>query len=175
LNQSTTGTVNPAPAAASVSFLAIDTTTQGNWKGKYGSDGYSLVGDLTQNPSYVVPSSDGTSYTWTTSTLDVRALQKTSGSDRIAATWYADTTFAIDLNFTDQVSHQVAIYCMDWSSFGPRSQVITVLDSNNNVLDTRTISNFVSGEYLVWNVVGHVKIRATAIIGNSVIEGIFFH
>src|SRR5689334_14970145 len=72
VTQTATGMVNPASAAgASASFLTTDTTTQGNWKGKYGAEGYSLVGDLTQNPSYVAPSSDGALYTWVTSTADI--------------------------------------------------------------------------------------------------------
>jgi subtilisin family serine protease len=165
----------PAPASGPIaSFLALDTTTQGNWKSKYGTEGYSLVGDATVNPAYVVPSSSGPQYIWNGSTTDIRALQRASGTGRLAATWYGQPTFTIDLSFTDQNSHQVAIYVLDWDTYGPRAQTIDVLDANNNVLDTRTVSNFVAGQYLVWNFTGHVKIRATALTTNSVISGIFF-
>jgi hypothetical protein len=68
----------------------------------------------------------------------------------------------------------VAIYVLDWDTYGPRAQTIDVLDANNNVLDTRNVSNFVAGQYLVWNFTGHVKIRATALTTNSVISGVFF-
>ena len=159
---------------ASASFLALDTATQGNWKGKYGADGYSLMGDGTLNPAYVVPVNGGLQYTWTTSTTNVAALQKVSGTDRIAATWYGQPSFIVDLNFTDQNTHQVAIYCLDWDGYGPRSQTVDILDANNNVLDTRPMTSFVGGKYLVWNLSGHVKIRATALTTNAVIEGIFF-
>jgi hypothetical protein len=165
----------PAPASGpTATFLAVDTTTQGNWKSKYGAEGYSLVGDATVNPAYVTPSSTGPQYIWNGSTTDVRALQRASGTDRLAATWYGQPTFTIDLSFTDQNSHQVAIYVLDWDTYGPRAQTIDVLDANNNVLDTRTVSNFVAGQYLVWNFTGHVKIRATALTTNSVISGVFF-
>ena len=177
VNQTTTGTVNPAsapPPAATATFLTLDRTTQGNWKGKYGSEGYSVVGDSTQNPSYVVPSSNGPQNIWASSTSDVRALQKSSGTDRIAATWFGTPTFSIDLNFTDQAVHQVAIYCLDWDNLG-RAQTIDILDANNNVLDTRSVTSFTGGQYLVWSIVGHVKIRATPLTFNPVIEGIFFH
>ena len=58
-------------------------------------------------------------------------------------------------------------------------ETVDVLDTSNNVLDTHTLSSFVGGTYLVWNVTGHVKIRVTSlnptsVNTNSVINGIFF-
>src|SRR5258708_25699549 len=53
-------------------------------------------------------------FTWAGSTTDVRALRKASLTDRIAATWYADTSFNINVNFTDGQVHQLALYCVDW-------------------------------------------------------------
>ncbi len=176
VNKFGSGTIVPVDITtqSQVSFLRNDSTSQGNWKGMYGSDGYSLVGDATQNPGYVTPVSNGPQFTWSPSTVDLRALQKVSGTDRIAATWYGQPSFTIDLNFRDQNTHQVAVYCMDWDSYGPRSQTVEILDENDRVLDTRSVNSFVGGQYLVWNLKGHVKIRATALRGNSVIEGIFF-
>ena len=169
------GTINPATTAAGAiaSFIRSDATTQGNWKGKYGTDGYSVMGDGTQNPAYVVPANAGLQYIWTTSTSDIRALQKVAGTDRVAATWYGQPTFIIDLNITDQNTHQLAIYCMDWDSAG-RSQNIDILDAGNNVLDTRPLNGFSGGQYLIWNVSGHVKIRATGLNSIPLINGIFF-
>jgi len=161
-------------AGTTASFVKIDTTTQGNWKSAYGKEGYQLVGDGKLNPSYVAPSPNGLLYTWASSTSDVRALQKVAGTDRVAATWYGEPTTIIDLNFSDSLTHQVAVYCLDWDSYGPRSQTVEILDANNNVMDKRTISSFSGGQYLVWNLSGKVKIRTTALSTNSVIGGIFF-
>jgi len=154
--------------------LSLDAATQGNWKSKYGADGYTVIGDSTVNPSYVTPSSTGFQYVWPSSTTDVRALQKAGASDRVAATWYSVGSFIIDLNFTDSAAHQVAIYCDDWDNYGPRVQTLDVLDTNSNVIDTHTLSNFSNGQYLVWNITGHVKIRATTAQGDAVIQGLFF-
>jgi hypothetical protein len=65
---------------------------------------------------------------------------------------------------------------MDWDSYGPRIQNIHLLDPNGNVLDTRQVSNFTGGQYLIWNIIAHVEIRSTNLnsISNSVIEGLFF-
>jgi hypothetical protein len=44
------------------------------------------------------------------------------------------------------------------------------------VLDTRSISQFNTGVYLVWNISGHVKINVTRTGGaNAVISGVFLN
>ncbi len=161
-------------SSQTASFLSLDTATQGSWKGKYGADGYIIAGDGAKNPTYVTPTIPSNNWTWTTNTSETRALEKANGTGRIASTWYGYPTTIIDLNFTDALTHQVAIYCLDWDNNGPRTQSVEILDSNNNVLDKRTISSFYNGQYLVWNLSGRVKIRATGLTTNSVIEGIFF-
>ena len=48
-------------------------------------------------------------------------------------------------------------------------------DASNIVLDTRSISAFQNGQYLVWNLKGHVKLKVTLISGASaVVSGLFF-
>lgn len=90
-------------------------------------------------------------YTWASSTSDPRALVKPDNpSDRIAATWYTYNSYDINLNFTDGLTHQVALYCLDWDSNNTRSQKLEILDGvNNAVLDTRTINSFNGGVYVV--------------------------
>ena len=58
-------------------FIGGDETTQGNWKGVYGTDGFSLAADGTSLPSYAQVAFNGqSSHTWMASTLDLRALQR---------------------------------------------------------------------------------------------------
>ena len=104
------------------------------------------------------------------------ALQKASSStDRIAATWYSYTNYSIDLNFTDGLSHQFALYNLDWDP-ASRAQTLTIKDASTNaVLDTRNISSFQNGLYVVWNVSGHVVLQITCTGGiNAVVSGLFF-
>ncbi len=170
-----TNSATPPPPTAT--FVQMDTATQGNWEGVYGSDGYNVIGDLTSNPSYVTPIPSGqSSYTWTASTSDVRALQKASNpAVRIAATWYSSTQFTIDMNITDSATHQVALYCLDWDSTA-RRQTINVLDGSGNLLNTQALtSSFNGGVYMVWNVSGHVQFQVTRTAGNNaVLSGLFF-
>ena len=82
----------------------------------------------------------------------------------------------ITLNFHDTGPHQVALYLLDWDNYFGRSERVDILDINNTLLDSRSVSNFVGGEYLVWNFSGHVIIRITSInpSSNAVMSGLFF-
>ncbi len=163
------------PSSGTASFVKADTTTTGSWKGVYGSDGYSVIGDSASTPSYVsITPSGNSTYVWNASTADVRALQKASASDRIAGCWYTSTSMTTDLRFNDSNTHQVAMYLLDWDNYSGRTERIDILDANNNVLDTRSVSNFVGGEYLVWNLSGHVTVRVTNTNSNAVVSGLFF-
>jgi uncharacterized repeat protein (TIGR01451 family) len=177
-NASDSTIVNPSgSSSSSASFVKLDTATQGNWRGVYGSEGYTVVGDLASNPAYVTPVPAGQSqYVWASSTGDIRALQQASNpSNRIAGTWYSNS-FTVDLNIADSNTHQLALYCLDWDSTA-RRQKVDILDGNGNVLDSQNLtSSFNGGVYLVWNVSGHVKIRVTLAGGdNAVLSGLFFH
>ena len=166
----------PVANANSATFVKLDSTTQGNWKTVYGLDGYSIQGLATLLPAYAqLTLTGGNAYTWNASTTDARALQKTTGTDRIAACWYADQNFLADINLTDGQTHPVAIYALDWD-YNNRNIKLEALDAvTNAVLDTQNLTPFDSGKYLVWNLRGHVKIRVTNInASNAVISGVFF-
>ncbi|MDQ3704589.1 MAG: Ig-like domain-containing protein, partial [Chloroflexota bacterium] len=120
-------TVNSSGGGSAATYVRTDTTTQGSWKGVYGADGYNIINDAVSYPAYAqVTPSGQPSWTWAASTGDMRALQKAATSDRIAATWYSDTGFTIDLNLTDGQTHQIALYCLDWDN-GGRAQTIEIL------------------------------------------------
>jgi len=174
-----TPTPTPPPVGNSASFVRTDTTTKGSWQGVFGSEGYSVFSDATSFPAYAQISTTGqTNYIWTPSTTDVRATHKVSASDRIAATMYTATSMTMDVNISDGRSHQISIYNLDWDVKN-RLQSIDILDAATNaVLDTRNISAFSGGNYLVWNIAGHVKVRLTrnpsSPTTNAVISGWFF-
>jgi hypothetical protein len=76
-------------AGSSAHFIKTDTTTQGNWKGTYGAEGYQIVGDSVSYPSYAQVTAGMSTFTWEASSSSVRALQKASSStERIASCWY---------------------------------------------------------------------------------------
>jgi hypothetical protein len=161
--------------ATAATFAGFDAATRGSWKGVYGTEGFSLAAETNTPPSYAQITLAGhSSWTWQAFPTDPRALER-AGTGRIAATWYSDSAFTIDVNVTDGASHLVGLYLLDWDNIG-RSQQIDVLDAATNaVLDTRTVSSFAQGQYWVWQVSGHVKIRVSRLTGrNAVVGGIFF-
>jgi len=165
-----------ASTAGGATFVRADTTTQGNWRGAYGAQGYQVIGDATSLPSYSQVTPAGNLFwTWTASTDEARALQNAAGTDRVAATWYSDSSFTVDINITDGQTHQIALYCLDWDDL-ERAQSVEVLDAATGaVLDSRSITAFTGGQYLVWNVSGQVRLRVTRTGGrNAVVSGLFF-
>jgi hypothetical protein len=170
LSATTTG------AGATATFVSpMDTTTQGSWKAKYGADGYEIPNVGANPPSYVTFAvQNATAYTWNSNTADARALEMPSGAGAVASTWFNPTAFNINLNITDGGTHQVALYALDWDNLG-RMETINVTNTQTGaVLDSKTISNFSDGVYLVWNISGNVTINVVSSASNAVISGVFF-
>lgn len=193
-------TVTPAPPpAVEASFVKVDTTTSGNWIGKYGSQGYLLApNDLIHSsyptfnkiPGYLIVNITSESlYTWSDGTTDTRALQKPSGTEgtgRIAACWYTGQTYTIDIGVTDGATHRLAMYLLDWDGYGGGrvERIVAVNATTGATLDSRTVGQakgdtnandqFRNGKYLVWLVRGHVRFTVTNLNSNAVVSGIFF-
>jgi len=171
------GTGAVAAGGASASYIGADAATVGNWTGKYGADGQVIPNDLTNVPSYASVNITGAStYTWTTSTSDPRALQTSSGSSsRVSSTYYSFTSFNIDVNLTDGNTHKISLYLCDWDFYG-RAETISMIDASSGaVLDSRAFSSFTGGVYAAWNISGHVRIQITNNGGqNAIVTGIFF-
>jgi PKD repeat protein len=158
-------------------FNWTDTTTQGSWIGAYGAAGYNVIGSSQSYPTYATVTPSGQlSYTWASTTSDARGLQIPGSTSRTASAWYGggSSAFSIDVNLTDGQVHPVTLYAVDWDSNSRSEQIQLTNASTGAILDTQTISNFHGGEYLTWNVSGHVKINVTKKAGaNAVVSGLF--
>jgi alpha-L-rhamnosidase len=88
----------------------------------------------------------------------------------------SNSSFNIDINFLDANSHSVAFYCLDWDARN-RAERFDIIDlATGTVLDSRTVSGFSNGQYLIWNLHGNVRVRVTLIGGdNAVVSGMFFN
>lgn len=160
-------------------FISTDTTTQGNWKNVYGKDGYLVFADSASPPIYatIFPKGNG-QYIYNTLSPETspRSLQRAI-TGRIAAVWYSNSSFDIDVNIKDLITRRVALYLLDWSSNTAVSR-IDVIDYNTKaVTATYTQANFNSGIYLLWDVKGHVIFRITNVGGTyngATSSGLFF-
>ncbi|MEO8592835.1 MAG: Ig-like domain-containing protein [Candidatus Solibacter sp.] len=168
---------NGSTTQPSATFVGLDTTTKGNWKGSYGQDGYLIPNDSNLPPSYarIVPAG-AAQYTWVASTTDPRGLLKGgSATDRIASTYYSGGSFSFDLDLSDGQLHRVALYLLDFDSTS-RGETISILNAATNaVLGSQPMANFNGGVYAIWNLQGHVIIRITYTGGlNAVLSGLLF-
>jgi subtilisin family serine protease len=168
-------TVTGSAGGPTAQFLATDTTTQGNWMGAYGADGYNIANDSASLPAYAQMTLTGASaFTWAASTTDSRALQRASGPGRIASAWYA-AAFDLTLNLTDGLAHDVAFYAIDWDTFNRVQRIDIFNAASGALLATQTISSYHNGVYTVWRLSGNVRVRVTKTGGNNaVISGVFF-
>ena len=130
-NQSAQDYTATPTGSAAASFVATDLVTQGNWKGRYGSEGYAILNDSTSYPAYATVTPSGKAdYVWAAQPdTDPRALQRGVAAGRIAACWYSGSSFNVDVNLTDQATHRVTVYLLDWDA---RNRVtrIDVLDAS---------------------------------------------
>jgi hypothetical protein len=142
--------------------LGEDRVSKGAWKGKYGSEGYIVVGAGQSLPGYAkVGYVNGSERVWIPSTVDVQALEKPAEKDRIAAGRFAGLHEIIDLSITDGSARDVAVYLVDWDRAG-RWTVVDVIDPvTRKRLDTRNLTAFDSGRYLRYRVSGRVQLRIT--------------
>ena len=170
--------IDPAPVAGA-SFVKTDATTQGNYPGVYGSDGYEILGvGGNGGSSYasVFFPSDIKSYVWNASTTEPRVLQDPGMSNRVAACYYSnDTSFTFNLDVFDRNTHPIALYFLDYD-YRNRAETVQISNARTGaVLDTESLSNFTQGKYLVWNLSGDLNITITKAGGlNEVLSGIFF-
>jgi hypothetical protein len=167
-----TGTTSRATAA----FVRLDTVTTGAWKSVYGAQAYTVINDSQSWPAYASLTPAGhMPFTWAASTTNTGALLRTGTAGRIAAAWYSSLgTFTADIRLTDGLSHQLAVYCLDYDNNG-RAQTIEILDAGTGViLDRRTVTTFTGGQYLVWRVTGAVRVHIKGTVGpNPVVSGFF--
>ena len=162
-------------STGTASFVGVNTAAQGSWSKVGGADGYSISQGAASLPAYAQMAVTGNlNHTWAASTVDIRALQKADSADRLAATWYSSSSFAVDVSVTGG-PRRVSAYFLDWDRNG-RSQTVEVLDAATGaLLDARTVSDFAGGKYLTWDLSGSVRIRVTRSGGvNAVLSGLFF-
>lgn len=177
-NSRRTGTT---PAMAD--FLGVDQCTpeedlcqQGTWKGVFGTQGYTIVGNAQSHPAYFQVTPSAFSYhTWAASTADIRAPQKAIGTDRIAACWYSADRFSVEINLTDSVTHRVGFYFLDWDGNNQRRQRVDVHDAHSGFLiDSQIVSNFSGGAYFFWRMTGRLRFEPVRLgLANAVVSGIF--
>lgn len=167
-----------------------DSLTGGNWRSRYGKDGYVLFnqqksGENTQQlPAYIsgiilknqanlykdAPEKDRS--------LLTDAAGKPGGFGAVITQDPNPTaqTITIDLTVIDNGAHQVALYFLDWDNQNRRSAV-ELFDMNTLDLlsPVQLIRTYTKGKYLIFNYRGSTRIRINQVRGkNAALSGLFF-
>jgi len=164
-------------AHSPVKFMGGDDATRGNWSGKYGSDGYDLIGQEAKFPGDVkMEWQSGQVYTYDNATQDDRALAGVDPAgtegNRVAAVRYgSEVAFTVDAGATP---HRLSLYFLDFDRQG-RQQEVELQDAQSlEVLDQREISDFSGGRYLSWLINNPLKVTIRQVSGeNASIGGVF--
>ncbi|MDQ6793773.1 MAG: fibronectin type III domain-containing protein [Chloroflexota bacterium] len=155
---------------------------QGDWVGNYGADGYVLgswngSSDLVGLPAgvtYVVE--QGSRHTWVSPTMDVRALESPSQSERRAAAWYDGTQVRIRLNFSTAYSGNLHLYALDWDAAGQLEDV--TVDDGTGPRTTALTTPFGTGAWINFPITvaagGSALISVNRTAGmNALLSGLF--
>jgi subtilisin family serine protease len=175
----TSGYANAFAAVQNIQnqFIKADTTRFGNWHNFYGTQGAYVVGESTTFPSFVNATFGGASPVIVQeSTKSVYAPQKVSDpTDRIVAYNATTTTETINLTFTDGNPHRVGLYVADLDHLG-RTELVQIADPvTETVYDAQEVSNFIHGQYLIYDLRGTVQIKVSRLAGpNAIFNAIFF-
>ncbi|MDB6039773.1 MAG: hypothetical protein JWM99_3614, partial [Verrucomicrobiales bacterium] len=167
--------IQPMSANGTASFLGFDRNTQGFWKGLYGNIGFSIAQAERSLPETAnLTFAGGDEFIWAYGVADPAALQMATSNGRIASCWYAGNSFEVNLQLTDNTTHSVALYLLDWDN-AARTEQIEIFDSGSGTrLDVQTASVFQNGAWARWSVSGNLRIRISNIKGpNAVLSGFF--
>ena len=160
--------------ASEATFVGQDETTQGNWQGKYGQEGFmvpGMAGAGLKLPRYVsLAKPFGGGHSWTKQSPEARALATGEGT-RVAAYYWGDLDFVMDVG---PAPRKVSFYFLDWDDEGRREQTVSMRTVDGRVLDERTVSGFQQGKYLTWKMQGRVKVEIKQKAGKfAVFSGLF--
>jgi hypothetical protein len=160
------------PASSGLTFLGMDTTTKGNWKGVYGQDGNFIAEHSYSAPSYSTFNAIDTNRLlidiWTS---DPRAPLKQqyaySATERVMSQWYSRYSMDFQVSATDGQQHRIAVYFADWQPLAspaafPQKRSITIQAIRTDtgaVLDTQALADYTGGVYLVYSYTGNVTFR----------------
>jgi hypothetical protein len=170
-------------------IFAQDSVTGGRWKGKYGSDGYMLLGYGPENdskkwPKYIcgiTPRLQGL-VVWDSLSTDSRVLENGSSDKKMAAAIITRDplatlqTMTIDITRCEDRPYQLSLYFLDWNKNGRRSAIeIFDLETLNIMAPVQMIRQYENGKYMSFVVDRSIRIRINQVRGeNAAISGLFF-
>jgi alpha-L-rhamnosidase len=182
---------NELPWYYPVEPLAIDSTTSGNWGGKYGSSGYVIFTgdnnkDIKKLPDFVagLKCNLNMNVQWAPNTDDPRApsLSPANGFPRKAGAIHTRNavptfqTMTVDVRLKHEHSYQVALYFLDWDCQNRKVEVeMFNLDDFSLLAPVQVVSKYCGGRYLIYIYNKSARFRINMINEpNASLSAVFF-
>lgn len=171
-------TTGPNTQTATAAFLGVDATTEGNWPGKYGRDGFYMPRyfhgrDCEALPDYLCDVDCSGGFTdrqfsiWNNATASSLWTSPISYCARYLGALETAGTDSVTLYVGDTQPHQLAVYVCDFDKAG-REETIEILDLNGHVLvPACTVKDFEQGKWLKFRFSGSIQVRLTNRSANS--------
>ena len=173
-----TVTAKPLPQTAAA-FVGEDTTTQGNWQGKYGKVGSWLAGNKQKVPvesQIDLGEQNFSQWIAVKESTEPRALAL-DGGKRIIGYWrsYQRGNLCLPLNL-GETPRQVSLYFLLDDKEKRQFAVRLRSAHDGRLLDQRSVEGFQDGKYLTWKMQGSVLVEIepqTPVGKEAVLSGIF--
>lgn len=172
-----------------ITSIKQDSLTLGNWKSKYGMQGYALFGYpkevvSKQLPDYVeaVTLQKNGIMVWDTLSHDMHVLAAPGNAKKTAAAIITKDpdacfqTMTIDVALKENHPYHLSLYFLDWDKQERRSAMeIFDLETLNMIAPVVMVRNYEKGKYVCFTFNKSVRIRINHVRGkNAAVSGIFF-
>jgi alpha-L-rhamnosidase len=182
---------------SSTKIQLVDCITQGNWRNKYGKEGYALFNydgperSRLRLPHWIEAVKWGgdlnnpiRNMMYCAYTDDVRALESPEscvthrqvGCLMTANPLPCHQTIAFDILLKQRKKFQLALYCLDWDRLD-REMVLEIFDfkSRDLIVPTHKIENFSEGQWIIIEAENSLRLRLCSIWKHdAVVSGLFF-
>ncbi|WP_461085555.1 alpha-L-rhamnosidase C-terminal domain-containing protein [Spirosoma flavus] len=173
-----------------VTSFTVDSITGGNWKNRYGKDGYFFAGNkreenLLKKPAYIdsVRVIRAINQSWEAKTADSRALQQEKTNDRFASAFITQDpkatlqTFTLDVFSHTREPYYLTLYFLDWDRKGRRSAIELFDAETLEILaPVQVVDTYRNGKYIRFKIDHSVRVRINHVRGpNAALAGIFFN
>jgi len=175
-------------------FIGQDSVTEGDWKSRYGKDGYMLFNYLEKDgkPTHIKSFTGGiidvtlnlnADSIWGINLDEKRVLEpdnQQNATRNAGAIFTQDPracwqTMTIDVKLARQIEYDFSLYFLDWDKQSRRTAIEVIdLESKNIIAPVRIVKDYAGGKYMTFRYNKSVRFRINHVRGpNAVVSGIF--
>ncbi|WP_124068397.1 hypothetical protein [Clostridium sp. E02] len=161
-------------------FVGFDENTRGDWKHKYGNQGYYIIGDEFKIPCNLTMScirfSGERLLIWDTKSIDKRALSRCSKDNRIMAYKENENEFEINLILPGNKLYNISFYFVDYEMWDLELKVEVWSKNKKRKFIELNVGNVSEGKYATFLLKGDLIFKIIKIKGRlATVSGVFFN